>query len=100
MFASPAKPGPKGAPAKDRARARVVELRRQGLSVYEISSRLRAEAEHARGQRASRRLRRSGLVTSWRAGRRVLYQRTALATSVIAAGDGWPARAAPEASPN
>jgi hypothetical protein len=44
MFAAAAKPGPKSAPAKDRARARVVELRRQGLSVYEISSRLRAEA--------------------------------------------------------
>jgi hypothetical protein len=44
MFATPAKPGPKSAPAKDRARARVIELRRQGLSVYEISSRLRAEA--------------------------------------------------------
>ncbi|GAA1614418.1 MULTISPECIES: ArsR/SmtB family transcription factor [Kribbella] len=35
-------------------------------------------------------LRRSGLVTSWRAGRRVLYQRTPLATSVIAAGDSLP----------
>lgn len=30
-------------------------------------------------------LRRSGLVSSWRAGRRVLYQRTPLATSVVAA---------------
>jgi DNA-binding transcriptional ArsR family regulator len=30
-------------------------------------------------------LRRAGLVTSWRAGRRVLYQRTPLATSVVAA---------------
>ncbi len=37
-------------------------------------------------------LRRSGLVTSWRAGRRVLYQRTPLATSIIAASG------APEAS--
>ncbi|MBA2473694.1 MAG: hypothetical protein H0V41_16215 [Pseudonocardiales bacterium] len=44
MFATPGRPGPKSAPAKDRARARVVELRRLGLSVYEISSRLRAEA--------------------------------------------------------
>jgi hypothetical protein len=44
MFAPPAKPGPKSSPAKDRARARVVALRREGLSVYEISSRLRAEA--------------------------------------------------------
>ncbi len=30
-------------------------------------------------------LRRSGLVTSWRSGRRVLYQRTPLATSIVAA---------------
>jgi len=30
-------------------------------------------------------LRRSGLVTSWRAGRRVLYQLTPLARSVLAA---------------
>src|SRR6266700_1073043 len=43
MFAPPGRPGPKGAPAKDAARARVIELRRQGLPVYEISSRLRAE---------------------------------------------------------
>ena len=44
MFAPPGRPGPKSAPAKDRARARVVALRRLGLSVYEISARLRAEA--------------------------------------------------------
>jgi hypothetical protein len=43
LFAPPGKPGPKCAPAKDRARARVIELRRQGRSVYEISARLRAE---------------------------------------------------------
>jgi hypothetical protein len=43
LFAPPGRPGPKTAPAKDSARARVVELRREGLSVYEISSRLRAE---------------------------------------------------------
>ena len=43
LFAPPGKPGPKTAPAKDRARARVLDLRRAGLSVYEISSRLRAE---------------------------------------------------------
>ncbi len=42
MFAPPGRPGPKSAPAKEAARARVVELRRQGLSVYEISARLRA----------------------------------------------------------
>ena len=43
LFAPPGKPGPRTAPAKDRARARVIELRREGLSVYEISTRLRAE---------------------------------------------------------
>ena len=43
LFAPPGRPGPKSAPAKDRARARVLELRRAGLSVHEISARLRAE---------------------------------------------------------
>ncbi len=43
LFAPPGRPGPKTAPAKDRARARVIELRHEGLSVYEISARLRAE---------------------------------------------------------
>jgi hypothetical protein len=43
LFAPPGKPGPKTAPARDRARARAIELRRKGLSVYEISGRLRAE---------------------------------------------------------
>jgi len=45
LFAPPKKPGPPPgvAPAKDRARGRVIELRRQGLSAYEISRRLSAE---------------------------------------------------------
>ncbi len=45
LFAPPGKPGPAPgtAPAKDRARGRVVELRRQGLSSYEISARLATE---------------------------------------------------------
>jgi len=43
LFAPSGRPGPKSAPAKDRARARVIELRRQGLSTYETSARLRAE---------------------------------------------------------
>ena len=38
LFAPPRKPGPPpgSAPAKDRARGRVIELRRDGLSTYEI----------------------------------------------------------------
>jgi len=43
LFAEPAKPGRKRAPRKDAARARVIELRRAGLSVYEISARLAVE---------------------------------------------------------
>jgi len=45
LFAAPRKPGPPAGatPAKDRARGRVIELRRQGLSTYEISARLGAE---------------------------------------------------------
>ncbi len=43
LFAEPGRPGRKSAPKKDAARGRVIELRRQGLSVYEISARLSAE---------------------------------------------------------
>lgn len=43
LFADPGRPGRKRAPKKDAARGRVIELRRQGLSVYEISARLATE---------------------------------------------------------
>ena len=43
LFTPPGKPGRCSAPATDRARGRVVELRRQGLSVHEISSKLADE---------------------------------------------------------
>jgi hypothetical protein len=43
VFAPPGVPGRKSAPKKDAARARVIELRREGLSIYEISSRLTQE---------------------------------------------------------
>jgi transposase len=53
LFAPPRKPGPPPgtAPAKERVRGRVIELRRQGLSTYEISARL--AAEHAPLNRTS-----------------------------------------------
>jgi hypothetical protein len=46
LFAPPRKPGPAPGvtPAKDRARGRVIALRRQGLSTYEISAQLSVEA--------------------------------------------------------
>ena len=37
VFAPPGTPGRKSAPKKDAARGRVIGLRRDGLSVYEIS---------------------------------------------------------------
>ena len=45
LFAPPRKPGPPPgvAPVKDRARGRVIALRRQGLSTYEISTHLGGE---------------------------------------------------------
>jgi hypothetical protein len=43
IFAPPGVPGRKNAPKKDAARGRVIELRRAGLSVYEISTRLTGE---------------------------------------------------------
>jgi len=45
LFAAPRRPGPPpgAAPAKERVRGRVIELRRQGLSTYEISARLAAQ---------------------------------------------------------
>jgi transposase len=43
LFTEPGRPGRKSAPRKDAARGRVIELRRQGLSVYEISRQLAAE---------------------------------------------------------
>ena len=45
LFAPARKPGPPpgSAPAKDRARGRVIALRRQGLSTYEISTQLAGE---------------------------------------------------------
>lgn len=45
LFAAPRRPGPPPgtAPAKDKARGRIIALRREGLSVYEISTRLAAE---------------------------------------------------------
>jgi len=43
LFADLGRPGRKSAPKKDAARGRVIGLRRQGLSVHEISTRLAAE---------------------------------------------------------
>jgi transposase len=43
LFTDAAKPGRKSAPKKDAARGRVIALRREGLTIHEISTRLAAE---------------------------------------------------------
>jgi len=43
VFAPPGVPGRKNSPKKDAARGRVIELRREGLSIYEISVRITRE---------------------------------------------------------
>ena len=45
LFADPGRPGRKSAPKKDAARGRVIELRREGKSIHEISTQLTAEGK-------------------------------------------------------
>ena len=73
-------------------RSRAAILRAVGLprSTTELAVELRQTAPAVSAHLAV--LRRAGLVTCWRAGRRVLYQRTPLATSVIAASGGTASR--------
>jgi transposase len=62
VFAPPGKPGRKSAPRKDAARGRAIELRRAGLSVYEISTRLGAEGTPLGRSAVSDILRQEGFV--------------------------------------
>ena len=101
LFAPPRRPGPPpgSAPAKDRARGRVIELRRQGLSTYEISARLAAEgrplnrtsvAEILAGEGFGRLIRRSqpeACASPATAGRD-----TGLPRAAVIDWDAWPGR--------
>jgi hypothetical protein len=102
LFAPRAKPGPpKGAaPAKERARGRVVELRRDGLSTYEISARLSAEHTPLNRTSVGEVLQEEGF------GRLIRHPATAASQSPATPGrdtrlpkaaridwDAWPARA-------
>lgn len=44
LFFAPSKPGPKKAPKREAARGRVIELRKQNYSIYDIQQILRAES--------------------------------------------------------
>src|SRR5260370_158166 len=55
VFAPPGIPGRKSAPRMDAARGRVIGLRREGLPVYEISTRLTGEGP-PRGRAAAGRI--------------------------------------------
>jgi transposase-like protein len=65
FFRTP-KPGPKTAPAKERARPRVIELRRAGRSAYEIAQTLAAEGIplNRTGARRADAVNRSGSVSA------------------------------------
>jgi DNA-binding transcriptional ArsR family regulator len=84
-------PGRDGDPlAELLGRSRAAILR--GLSVPRSTSDLARELSQSMPAVSAHLgvLRRAGLLTSWRAGRRVLYQRTPLATSIIAASTERP----------
>ncbi len=70
VFAPPGVPGRKGAPKKDAARGRVIELRREGLSVYEISMRVTREGTPLGRSAVSDILREEGF-GGWSAARRL-----------------------------
>ena len=101
LFAPPRRPGPPpgSAPAKDRARGRVIELRRQGLSTYEISARLAAEgrplnrtsvAEILAGEGFGRLIRRSQPEAS--ASPATAGRDTGLPRAAVIDWDAWPGR--------
>lgn len=101
LFAPPRRPGPVpgSAPAKDRARGRVIELRRQGLSTYEISARLAAEgrplnrtsvAEILAGEGFGRLIRRPQPEAS--ASPATAGRDTALPRAAVIDWDAWPGR--------
>lgn len=66
-----------------RSRAAILHRLDQPRTTTELAADLRQSPATASAHLAI--LRRSGMVTSWRSGRRVLYQRTPLATSVLTA---------------
>src|SRR5438270_5789578 len=59
------KPGPKSAPAKDAARARIVALRRAGHSAYEISEALAGPRTPLNRPPAAEVLADAGLIRRW-----------------------------------
>jgi hypothetical protein len=65
FFRSP-RPGPKASPAKDRARARIVELRGGGHSIDEIAQALRAEGTPLNRTGISELIAAEGLPRLWR----------------------------------
>lgn len=68
-----------------RGRAAILRLLGQPRSTADLAAELGLTAPAVSQHLAV--LRRSGMVTSWRDGRRVLYQRSALATSIVAVNE-------------
>ncbi len=96
----PANPArrPGSAPAKDRVRGRVIELRREGLSTYEISARLATErhpAEPHQRRRDPRRGRLRAAAAPPRADRRAPARPPSGATPGCPAPRGWTSKPGP-----
>ena len=93
-FFTDTKPGPKSAPAKDAARARIIELRRAGRSAYEIAEILATEATKLNRTGVAEVLADEGFPRLWarpHAERGLPRRETQPRTSVVDFGQ-WPER--------
>jgi hypothetical protein len=88
------RPGPKSAPAKDAARARIVELRQAGRSAYEISAVLAAEGTPLNRTGVAQVLAEEGLARLWPRphAERGLPRREVLPRAKVIDFAAWPAR--------
>jgi len=93
FFVSP-KPGPKTAPAKEAARARIIELRQRGRSAYEIAEQLAAEGTPLNRTGVAEVLAEEGFPRLWPRphAERGLPRRDSLPRAKVIDLDQWPER--------
>jgi transposase len=93
-FFTDTKPGPKSAPAKDAARARIIELRRAGRSAYEIAQILAAEGTKLNRTGVAEVLAEEGFPRLWPRphAERGLPRREAQPRTGVVDFTGWPGR--------
>jgi hypothetical protein len=93
FFVAP-RPGPKTAPAKEAARARVVQLRQTGRSAYEIAEALAAEGRPLNRTGVAEVLAEEGFARMWPRphAERGLPRRESLPRAAVVDFDDWPHR--------